>query len=285
MVLPKINNEQLIHRQSPELLTARDLVPLVAKSDSYRRTRNAIENESDTDNRMVAIFNGAEELKNHETKGEYLTLLGHQFNMTSHLVTFMESVQTLNTLDERNASSQERRPFTEAVASFNHALKEMVDDNPRLQYQEVLQFLRETHQAIHGIALNKPFENNVRARLTGIRHEIGVEQMLYQIPDIEIEETTVQDDLQGGDIRVSLDGVHFYNIDIKASAFTAERRRQDAAYHGSSRIIIWSHLDEGDFNGSFHIPSETASKKAPELFREIKSAIFSRRGSVALKMS
>lgn len=266
-----------------ELFEQSQLIRSIGSTDAYRLARNHIEGMTEKENRLFAIRESAADLKQAEQHGEYLTLAGHQYNIVEHLTTFIDDVKELSALREEGATRHEKIHLIESMAAFNRALKDMVDNNPSLRYDDVFRFLRETNQTIHGQHTNRLFENEIRPILSGIRNELAAEQMMLYMDGVTYEEASLSDDLVGGDIRVSLDGTHFYNIDIKASYLTAERKREADRQHGSKNIIVWSHANPEDFAGGFHLPREIAKQRAPELYKDIRAGIMARRSQVAFR--
>lgn len=254
------------------------IVTLVGKSNEYRLARDTVEGLDLTDGnrRKTAIQMAATALKGEHESG-YLTPEGHAMNITAQLTSYTESAHRLDTLQSRGATYKEKLPLRQKMAEFNHAIKDMVDSNPALRYSEVLSFLRDMNQVINGRDGAAQFEHTAQGILTGMRHEIAVEQMLRYMTDVEYKEATIDEDLKGADLFVSLNGSEMTRIDIKASDETARMKRQRASRDGyNPYAIVWSHVTELDFSGGFRISHETAEAKAPHLHADLMKAVRSR---------
>jgi hypothetical protein len=241
------------------------IVHKVGTSKEYAKARNEAEalDLDDSGRRRAAIRMAATALSGEQASG-YLTPDGHAMNITARLTDFSESIRELHTLQEQDASHEEKLPALRRLAEFNHAVKNMVDANPSLSFDEVLTFIMSMNQSINGLkSSDSQFEYEVTNILVGMRHEIAFEQMLGYMPDVEYKEATIEDDLVGADIFISINGSAMVPIDIKASQKTVQRKRDEQIQHGyTPNHIVWSQVTNDEFGGSFRIPHDIAQKRS-----------------------
>ena len=260
---------------SEKTLSAGRIIQKIGTSTDYIRARNIVEHKgvSVERRRPVAIQMAAVALRG-KRPGEYMTLEEHSLNITSHLATLEDTMQTLRDMEEYGAKRKERLPYLKKIAEFNHDLKDMVDTNSNLRFNDVVTFIRTMNQQIHGRHDDSAFNTGLRETLEGMRHELAAEQIIGCIDSVQYRHATTEEDLHGGDFLVSANGSPFVPIDIKASYLTAERKREHARQNGfDDSHIIWPEVDGEDFNGGFHISSEAAAKKAPAMERAILHTI------------
>jgi phosphoribosylpyrophosphate synthetase len=254
------------------------IVHKIRTSETFARAQNHPEARKLTQEgrTRASIRMAANVLKEAKPSGR-LTMDGHAMNITGQLTTLNESIHTLKDLEDNGASHREKITALTHIAKFNHAVKEMIDENSSLTFSEVFTFIMTMNQAINGRQTKEDteaFSTEIRGRLVGMRHEIAVEQMLGYMHDVEYEDATIEDDLNGADIFVSLNGLPMLPLDIKASWNTAQIKKTNARLHGAdANHIIWSHIDDEDFNGTFRIPADIAATKSVALHDDIE-AIF-----------
>ena len=266
---------------SPHALDINYLVYKVGTSDAYKQARNdpELRELNERDQRRTAIRMAAVALSGERESG-YLTTEGHALNITAELTTFSDSVFELDELKAHGASYEETLPLRLKMVEFNHAIKDMIDSNPSLQYDQMLTFIRSMNQTVNGREGAQQFEVHVRRVLNGMRHEIAVEQMLGYMPDVEYREATVTEDLNGADLFISINNSPMTGIDIKSSNKRAHSKRESAANLGfNPNGIIWSRVTAADFDGGFRISNETAAEKAPLLHESFERAIQAEHGS------
>jgi len=251
------------------------IVYKIGTSEAFAKARNESESleMSDRDRFRTSIRMAATALKSEKASG-YLTPEGHSMNITSKLATFREDVATLDELQASGASFLEKKHYLLRVAEFNHSIKELVDSNSSLRFDDVVLFLRNMDQKINGSDGAAGFENIATDRLNGMRHEIAVEQMLGYLPGVEYAEASVEEDLDGTDLYISIDGSPMTAIDIKAGESNTRFAKKKALRNGwDVNQIVWSHISDEDFNGGFRISKEIAQAKAPFLFKKLQNAV------------
>ena len=269
--LPKTNMTEI--NRNP--LDIGYIVYKIGTSEAYAQARNDAEilELDDISRRKASLRMAATALKGERASG-YLTPEGHAFNITAHLTTFSDDYEVLDQLKASRASNKEKIPYLRRISEFNEAIKDMVDMNPALKFDEVILFLRAMDQKINGSENAALFEQKIKMHLNGMRHEIAVEQQLGCLLDVDYEEGSVEDDLNGADFFVSIDDSEMTPIDIKASRKTAfDKKSQALENNNDPNAIIWSQVSSHDFNGGFRISNDLAKEKAPYLHAEILKAI------------
>ena len=267
-------SEHLRTQPNTPRLDVGEIVKKIGTSPDYIKARNVVERDATPEarRRPAAIRMAAVALRGKE-EGSYFTLEEHALNLTAHLTTIESHLEQLDRLRGRRATRREKLPYLEKVTAFNHALKEMIDSNPRLGFNEVVSFLRNMNQQIHGRHNDRHFEHEIRGVLEGMRHEIAAEQIIGQLENVDVDHVSIEEDLDGGDLMVSVDNSPWTPIDIKASYLTAERAKQKARDTGHDDSgIIWSQLNDEDFNGGFRISYDKAAEKAPLLEAALRRA-------------
>jgi len=265
--------------KSPEKKSNLGIGPLVEQigsSDTYTLARNDSANEglSELDIRRRSIRLAAINLQETRPSGRR-SLEDHKLNITAQLTTFGQSLQELNKLEKQGAQRQERLPALRRVAEFNHAIKEMVDDNQSLRFAEVLSFITNMNQQINGSEhAGEGFEQEIRGRLVGMRHEIAYEQIIGRMPGVECRQPTVDEDLNGADIFVSFNDSPMVPIDVKASFETAQSAQAEASRRGfDASHIVWSHVNDEEFDGGFRISEEVIAAKSGYVYNDLLNAV------------
>lgn len=274
-VKQKTNMSEHLNKPAPSL-NVQETIRTIGKSPDYIEARNIVERQdmAEARRRPTAIRMAATALRG-KGPGEHLTLPEHSLNITAQLTTIEDTYITLDRLHRKKARRSERLPHLWKMAEFNHSVKDLVDENPRLQFRDVMGFMLSMNQQIHGRHDDHIFKEGIRKTLNGMRQELAAEQMFGHIEGLEYDYSTTDEDLKGGDFFVSLNGSEYVPIDIKASEFTASRARAEAIENGNdSSHIIWSGAKEEDFNGGFRIPHSVAKENAPRLRREIQATIY-----------
>ncbi|OYX40930.1 hypothetical protein B7Y94_05855 [Candidatus Saccharibacteria bacterium 32-49-12] len=263
-------------RQASERQNIGDInvVGLIRNSSDYQANYQALAHTNLDPFQMnkAAISQSLENyLDNHQRESGYRSLTEHIMNVTYQLLSAEDHIHKIAELEQRGAKRNEKLPTLQALVEFNHSVKDMIDSNPSIKFPDMMRFLAKTNLQVNGHEKNsEEFNQAIRGVLDGMRHEIGVEQMLGHLDNVEYLEAEVEDDLKGGDILVSVDGGDYIPLDIKASPFSAARAQEKARRNGfSGNNIIWSQLDNEDFNGGFRVDYGIAAHKAKYLAAEL----------------
>ena len=174
-------------------------------------------------------------------------------------------------------SRKEKKECKETVTIFNKIIRTMINE-------EQCSGMKETIDSIDEVMLKlnyTPSEINYakqsfNAVLQGMRHEIAAESALNWTPGVELAEmTNIEDDLNGGDIRVHYvddQGERFeFNIDIKATKISAnkanERNRRPGYY------AICSGFSDDDFCGRVLPENKIIKSKCSYYEEKIKEIV------------
>lgn len=174
-------------------------------------------------------------------------------------------------------SHKEIKKCKETVTRFNKIIRTMIDE-------EQCSSMKETMDSINKVMLMLNYtrseieyaSRSFYAVIQGMRHEIAAESALNWTPGVELAEmTSIEDDLNGGDIRVHYvddQGERFeFNIDVKAtkiSAYKANERNRRPGYYAR-----WSGFDDDDFCGRVLPEDRTIKSKCPYFSQQIKEIV------------
>ena len=182
-------------------------------------------------------------------------------------------------------SREEIKECKETVTRFNKIIRTMIDE-------EQCSSMKETMDSINKVMLMLNYtrseieyaRQSFYAVIQGMRHEIAAESALNWTPGVELAEmTNIEDDLNGGDIRVHYvddQGERFeFNIDIKATKISAnkanERNRRPGYY------AICSGFSDDDFCGRVLPENKIIKSKCSYYEKKIKEIVAIERCSKA----
>ncbi len=174
-------------------------------------------------------------------------------------------------------SHKEIKKCKETVTIFNKIIRTMIDE-------EQCSSMKETMDSINKVMLMLNYtrseieyaSQSFYAVIQGMRHEIAAESALNWTPGVELAEmTNIEDDLNGGDIRVHYvddQGERFeFNIDIKATKISAnkanERNRRPGYY------AICSGFSDDDFCGRVLPENKIIKSKCSYYEKKIKEIV------------
>lgn len=204
----------------------------------------------------------------------------------------IEGIRHFQTTGE--SSSEEYRSMKGRAARFNHSVKAMIEQDTSLCSRNVI----ETVTTIYGLVNRERWGNDrsgyereakwfsaqFESRLRGMQQEVLAHQIIQSINQVDpiIDPTSgkkqprlvvdtnvsIEDDLKGADMYVTLDNVTF-PIDIKASERTAENIRKKSPH---PKAIITTGFTSEDLLGAFRINSKRARKAAPAMLQKLYAA-------------
>ena len=174
-------------------------------------------------------------------------------------------------------SHEEIKKCKETVTIFNKIIRTMIDE-------EQCSSMKETMDSINKVMLMLNYtrseieyaSQSFYAVIQGMRHEIAAESALNWTPGVELAEmTNIEDDLNGGDIRVHYvddQGERFeFNIDIKATKISAnkanERNRRPGYY------AVCSGFSDDDFCGRVLPENKIIKSKCSYYEEKIKEIV------------
>lgn len=253
-------------------------VEAIKSTEAFRSTLSHVAfNKLDLDERRRvinrAITKSARFLAESATKDSgYRTPEGHRFALIAQLEPFYRAQKALNKIRQQEqegvrVSFSKKRYYRNEVIEFNHTLKDVIDSHPSLSFNELLTFVTRMYQGANPNQNITDFTHEVRLAMNGMRHEIGATQIIGAL-GLEYDETDNEQEMKGQDLIVYINGQPV-PIDIKASPATVEIARQKSLYPDH---IIWSHIEDYEFDGGFRIPYELAQQKGPAMMRDLNQA-------------
>ena len=189
---------------------------------------------------------------------------------------------------------REHQSMKRRASQLNHSIKSMIKQNTSLTFQNIT----DTAATLYGVmnrerwgedrpgyeAEARWFKKQFEGDLRGMQHEVLAQQVIQAInlvnpiidpktgketPRVTIDTSvSVEDDLHGTDMYVTLDGVTF-PIDIKASERTAENVRKKSSHPDS---IITTGFTAQELNGAFRVNTKLAKQAAPAMLDKLYAA-------------
>lgn len=197
-------------------------------------------------------------------------------HILSLLPGFIEAQRALDSLEQRDSrhhlSKNEKLSHKQTATAFNHALRELIDLAPDIQASEVRDFIFKAALEMGHVDTAKYTAQETQAVLHGIQHEIGFEQILWQLEDVEdVVHSDEKQELIGIDLIVRYKNKQI-PVDVKASELSARKSLQAHETYMRNHHLsetndkggypVWTGLETSDFGGGFRIPEELAAQKA-----------------------
>lgn len=174
-------------------------------------------------------------------------------------------------------SHKEIKKCKETVTIFNKIIRTMIDEEQCSSMKETMDSINEVMLMLNYTRSEIEYASqSFYAVIQGMRHEIAAESALNWTPGVELAEmTNIEDDLNGGDIRVHYvddQGERFeFNIDIKATKISAnkanERNRRPGYY------AICSGFSDDDFCGRVLPENKIIKSKCSYYEKKIKEIV------------
>ena len=221
------------------------------------------------------------------TSQGYETKESAVYRLISHIDSFSDSQEKLDHF--RNLERQgvyihftQKEPHLREVIGFNHAVKELVDLDQNIRFNELVTFIAGTYEGQHVFELNRLdakakqdklawLRTSVQVALNGMRHELAYEQILGELQargiDLEYDSTTEDDELHGTDYFVTLDGIR-RKIDVKASPHGLKMPHHVWSQVRYGRQSDGKMIDE--FNNGFRITPELVAQKADAVLADLQ---------------
>lgn len=204
---------------------------------------------------------------------------GDRLNVAGHVEQFVVASEELNDAYDRGESGETIRDIKRKIIPFNHALKEMIDNDPMAGFDEVNDFILDVYITTHRgdlAAMTGParvghlniIHRLIRNRLSGMRTEIGAQQLFGHLGYEVDAEVSVEDELRGIDMTLADADGEVYPVDIKSNRREAESAR--IKDHQKRRLIVWSTVPSHDFDGHFRLPPDVVARKAPHIQAELE---------------
>lgn len=202
----------------------------------------------------------------------------------------LDKIQDYERATNRRVPKTEKRPHKEVAASYNHALRELVDIAPDLAPSEVLNFIYAAALEMEDPDAAKYASQETRSVIFGMQNEIGFEQILWEIEEVEdVIHGDEKQDREGVDLYILYKGVKL-KVDTKASALSAQKAKQARQdfmrRHGETEASsvsgypMWTGLKASDFGDTFRISNELARERAPHI-KAMLDNLYERQSQVA----
>lgn len=137
-----------------------------------------------------------------------------------------------------------------SLVKFNHAIRWIVDSSPWLTRSRLHSSITEAAPLMIPTQKSKAFQEQLRASITGMQQEIFTEQALWSIDGVEVdEEVSIDDDLQGIDIRFSYNGRPF-ELDVKS------REQRPGEHLPDNTTRFWTGLNGYELGDHFRANEE-----------------------------
>lgn len=165
-------------------------------------------------------------------------------------------------------TAQEKRQ----VIPLNHALKEIIDSHQSMTRIELLEMVSRAILMTGYSDAGDAIRDINQKIIPGMEHELAGAANLYNLPDFPlVQDTTVEDELQGVDARLTYDDGVEITIDFKKSQEAADRaqarhdnyRNKHGITAPDTHLILWTGYETTDF-----IPNKIGRVTTEALQRE-----------------
>lgn len=174
-------------------------------------------------------------------------------------------------------SHKEIKKCKETVTRFNKIIRTMIDEEQCSSMKETMDSINEVMLMLNYTRSEIEYASqSFYAVIQGMRHEIAAESALNWTPGVELAEmTNIEDDLNGGDIRVHYvddQGERFeFNIDIKATKISANKANEKNRRPGY--YAICSGFSDDDFCGRVLPENKIIKSKCSYYEEKIKEIV------------
>lgn len=247
--------------------------------------------------RAASFFADKMEQKPQRTPEERLN--GFSVRLLATLPDFITASRQLDILETRQNMTgnridrSQKIPHLEKVIPFNHTVRELIDEFPNLTVENVVGFC-----SVSGLELGGPkdaeyLEQQAGQVVTGMQQEIGLEQILWNIPDVEdVTQATLEQELAGMDLVVTYHGMQI-GLDAKNSergADIAHEKRDDFMRNRQLNEVdmadagypIWSGIVSREFHGGFRVNQNCVNRCTPYVEATLMRLADARNGATSL---
>ena len=270
-------------RPNRERMRLSEAAAEVMRSSEYMEVQDYIRSKSklgETALKMVGakryVVSKAIDIQRSKQESQYETDEDRALKLIQIMPYWLDAQVKLNN-HKSDMSREEIKECKETVTRFNKIIRTMIDE-------EQCSSMKETMDSINKVMLMLNYtrseieyaSQSFYAVIQGMRHEIAAESALNWTPGVELAEmTNIEDDLNGGDIRVHYvddQGERFeFNIDIKATKISAnkanERNRRPGYY------AICSGFSDDDFCGRVLPENKIIKSKCSYYEEKIKEIV------------
>lgn len=278
-------------RSNRERMRLSETAAEVMRSSEHMEVQDYIRSKSklgETALKMVGakryVVSKAIDIQRSKQESQYETDEDRALKLIQIMPYWLDAQVKLNN-HKSDMSHKEIKECKETVTIFNKIIRTMIDE-------EQCSSMKETMDSINKVMLMLNYtrseieyaSQSFYAVIQGMRHEIAAESALNWTPGVELAEmTNIEDDLNGGDIRVHYvddQGERFeFNIDIKATKISAnkanERNRRPGYY------AICSGFSDDDFCGRVLPENKIIKSKCSYYEEKIKEIVAIERCSKA----
>ena len=171
-------------------------------------------------------------------------------------------------LDSGNFHPSEIKSLKLDAIAFNHALSQLIDNDPGAKFNEVLTYLSDLYRSIRPLEADERYEtvNEMFAStLKGMTQEIIAEQLGGHLGYEVLGEVTPEEEMRGVDRYFGING-EWEGVDVKASSRKANEAR---AKDHRGRYIIATDIPDEVIGCNFRLSNEDVPKYAKFLQAEL----------------
>lgn len=270
-------------RSNRERMRLSETAAEVMRSSEHMEVQDYIRSKSklgETALKMVGakryVVSKAIDIQRSKQESQYETDEDRALKLIQIMPYWLDAQVKLNN-HKRDMSREEIKECKETVTRFNKIIRTMIDEEQCSSMKETMDSINEVMLMLNYTRSEIEYASqSFYAVIQGMRHEIAAESALNWTPGVELAEmTNIEDDLNGGDIRVHYvddQGERFeFNIDIKATKISAnkanERNRRPGYY------AICSGFSDDDFCGRVLPENKIIKSKCSYYEEKIKEIV------------
>lgn len=270
-------------RPNRERMRLSEAAAEVMRSSEYMEVQDYIRSKSklgETALKMVGakryVMSKAIDIQRSKQESQYETDEDRALKLIQIMPYWLDAQVKLNN-HKSDMSHKEIKECKETVTRFNKIIRTMIDEEQCSSMKETMDSINEVMLMLNYTRSEIEYASqSFYAVIQGMRHEIAAESVLNWTPGVELAEmTNIEDDLNGGDIRVHYvddRGERFeFNIDIKATKISAnkanERNRRPGYY------AICSGFSDDDFCGRVLPENKIIKSKCSYYEEKIKEIV------------
>lgn len=270
-------------RSNRERMRLSETAAEVMRSSEHMEVQDYIRSKSklgETALKMVGakryVVSKAIDIQRSKQESQYETDEDRALKLIQIMPYWLDAQVKLNN-HKSDMSREEIKECKETVTRFNKIIRTMIDEEQCSSMKETMDSINEVMLMLNYTRSEIEYASqSFYAVIQGMRHEIAAESALNWTPGVELAEmTNIEDDLNGGDIRVHYvddQGERFeFNIDIKATKISAnkanERNRRPGYY------AICSGFSDDDFCGRVLPENKIIKSKCSYYEEKIKEIV------------
>lgn len=206
-------------------------------------------------------------------QADSLAILGHLDDFTHGL----EALRHHHHNEQLGSRASKRAKLR--LVGFNHAVQDMLDNDPTIEFDEIVGFLSDMHGVINRSRWGEDtegwhkeaawFRQQLERTVHGMQQEIFGEQIASHIPGVTVERPEdPRDDLRGIDRWVTKDGVRF-PVDFKASYSTAQKARGKVSHPDQ---IVYTGVEGQRFRKALRLDTRDIDMRTEQMARQLDRA-------------